>query len=79
MPGAVFDVEGNRIGYGGGYYDKFLQKLEIEFSTQQREVYKIAVAFECQMTELGNIISETYDIKPNCIITEKRKLLIIAC
>lgn len=62
MPGAVFDEDCNRIGYGGGYYDKFLQKLQ-DFS-----VCKVAVAFDCQMVEKGLIPAELYDIKPDYIV-----------
>jgi len=70
MPGAVFDTEGNRIGYGGGYYDKFLQTLEGLHSKDNQNgfVYKLALAFECQMVPLGLIQSEDYDIKPDKII-----------
>lgn len=28
MPGLAFDLKGNRIGYGKGYYDKFLSTLQ---------------------------------------------------
>lgn len=77
MPGVVFDAAGNRIGYGGGFYDKFLERLENELSGQNGQLYKLAVAFECQMVEIGNITSESFDIKPNCIVTEKNKFFVI--
>lgn len=72
MPGVAFDAEGNRIGYGGGYYDKFLQKLESK--VKKANVYKLAIAFQCQMVE--KIISASYDVKPNIIITEETEYTI---
>lgn len=70
MPGAAFDGEGNRIGYGGGYYDKYLQRLEEELPS--KNICKVAVAYECQMVENGSIENEIHDIKPDYIITEDR-------
>lgn len=67
IPGAVFDEDCNRIGYGGGYYDKFLQKIK-DFA-----VYKVAVAFDCQMVEKGLIPVELYDIKPDYIVHTNEK------
>lgn len=76
MPGAVFDEAGNRIGYGGGYYDKFLQGLQLELEEKNQRIgssaCRIAIAFECQLVEIGQIQSEEHDIKPNYIITEDR-------
>lgn len=71
MPGAAFDKKGNRIGYGGGYYDKYLQQLETKMSSQN--IYKTAVVFECQIVETGLIEQEAHDIKPDCIVTETHK------
>ncbi len=70
MPGVVFDEKRNRIGYGGGYYDKYLQRLEEKLPS--KNICKVAVAFECQMVENGSIESEIHDIKPDYIITEDR-------
>ena len=70
MPGAVFDKEGGRIGYGGGYYDKFLKNLEAAILPEN--LCKMAVAFECQMVETGIIDKEEHDIRPDYIVTEKR-------
>lgn len=69
MPGVAFDESGNRIGYGGGYYDKFLQQLELRLS--QKNIYKIAIAYECQIVEVGMIENEEHDVKPDFIITEE--------
>ena len=63
MPGTVFDKEGNRIGYGGGFYDRFLEA--------HPQVSTAALAYELQLVEPGRIETEQTDQKPACIITEK--------
>ena len=67
VPGAAFDLKGNRIGYGAGYYDKFLSKLD-------KSIPKIALAFDFQIME--NVHSHEYDVPMDYIITENR---IIKC
>ena len=74
MPGAVFDEVGGRIGYGGGYYDKFLQKLEQLVPSQN--LFKIAVAFQCQIVEAGMILREEHDVKPDYVYTEVEQIQI---
>lgn len=60
MPGVAFDFERNRIGYGKGFYDRYLaDKAALQMKT-------IAVGYQCQMTE--HIPSEGNDIKPCQII-----------
>ena len=68
LPGAVFDRDGNRIGYGGGYYDKYLCWLESKVSPER--IYKVALAYECQMVDVAVIENEPHDIKVDCVITE---------
>lgn len=63
MPGIAFDIQKNRIGYGGGFYDRYLQQHMSDF-------YKIAICYDFQVVE--HIMSEAFDIKPDKIITEKR-------
>ena len=63
MPGVAFDKEGNRIGYGGGYYDKYLEKNIFKAK-------KIALAYEEQILE--KIETDYHDIEVDFIInTEK--------
>lgn len=62
MPGVAFDDSGNRIGYGGGYYDKYL-------SNYKEETENVALAYDMQL--LNKIEIEGHDIKVNYIITEK--------
>lgn len=68
IPGAVFDKEGNRIGYGKGYYDKYLQKLTNVLKSAS--VCKMAVAYECQLVDVGRIKSETHDVRMDFVVTE---------
>ena len=66
VPGAVFDRSGNRLGYGAGYYDRFLAPLD--------RVVKIAPAFA------GQIVPELpvgeWDVSMDTIVTESE---IIRC
>ncbi len=57
MPGVAFDRYRNRIGYGKGFYDRFLaDKKDLQNRT-------IAVGFKCQLVE-EEIVCGEYDIKP---------------
>ena len=79
MPGAVFDEDGNRIGYGGGYYDKFLQRLKDKMEDclmEMNAVSIVAVAFDCQIVARGQIQSEVHDWRVQYIVTESRTITI---
>lgn len=64
MPGVVFDKDGHRIGYGKGFYDRYLERL----SEAGINIYKIALCYECQM--LSEIPNEEHDISVDMVITE---------
>ncbi len=61
MPGAAFDPLRNRIGYGKGFYDKYL------WDKEELQVYTIAIGFTCQIVE--GIPAQENDIKPYQVIT----------
>ncbi|MGL4873414.1 MAG: 5-formyltetrahydrofolate cyclo-ligase [Clostridium sp.] len=61
LPGLAFDLNGGRVGYGGGYYDKYLDK---------KKVVKIALSYELQILE--KVPMEEHDIRYDCLISEKR-------
>ena len=61
VPGSVFDKKGNRIGYGGGFYDRFLAK--------QQGLYSIGLAYACQMTD--EIPADTWDRSVDMVITDE--------
>ena len=64
VPGAAFDRQGNRLGLGGGYYDRFLKRVP--------NVKRIALAFDYQL--IDSVPSETHDAKMNIIITESETI-----
>lgn len=74
IPGAAFDREGNRIGYGGGYYDKYLHWLKGRLPSES--ICKVAVAYECQMVEAGSIEKELYDVQMDYVMTESEEIKI---
>lgn len=62
VPGVAFTDQGDRIGYGYGFYDRFLEK--------HPHSSKIAFAYEFQIHHLFQ--SEIHDIKMDYICTEKQ-------
>jgi 5-formyltetrahydrofolate cyclo-ligase len=60
LPMLGFDRAGGRIGYGAGYYDRFLSKHPV--------LKKIGIAYGCQ--EVGEIPVDENDIRMDLIITE---------
>ncbi len=69
MPGAAFDREKNRIGYGGGYYDRYLSALSAEREQRTENIESIALAFSCQI--FAKIPREPHDLRPDRIVTER--------
>ena len=61
MPGVAFDRKNNRVGYGGGFYDRFLEK--------NPDILRVAVAFDFQI--LDQVPVWPTDIRPQIIVTEK--------
>lgn len=65
VPGVVFDEEGNRYGYGKGYYDRYLAAFP--------ELRPMALAYEHQVEK--QLVVEPTDVPMECIYTENRILL----
>lgn len=61
VPGLAFAESGYRIGYGKGYYDKFL--------AQNPSVFKFGAAFSCQLC--NEAFEAEHDIRLDAIVTEK--------
>lgn len=60
VPGVAFDKSGNRIGYGGGFYDAYISRYP--------DLKKVALAYEFQVLE--TIPAEDFDQAVDMIITE---------
>lgn len=60
MPGAVFDRQRNRIGYGKGFYDRYLADKEA------LTLRTIAVGYQCQL--IDELPTNEWDIKPYQVI-----------
>ena len=64
LPGCAFDANGGRMGYGGGFYDRFLEKYP--------ELKRVALAYEEQLVE--KVPREMHDKRVDVIVTEERTL-----
>lgn len=63
VPGVAYDVKGYRLGYGGGYYDRFLPGLRPNAVT-------VGLAYDFQV--VSTIYPEAHDWPVTFVITEKR-------
>ena len=64
VPLLAFDKNFNRIGYGGGFYDRYINRLK-----KIKKIITIGVAFSFQ--KIKKIPVEKYDIKLDFVVTEK--------
>ncbi|MEW5898924.1 MAG: 5-formyltetrahydrofolate cyclo-ligase [Bacillota bacterium] len=67
VPGVAFDEKGNRLGYGGGYYDRFLPQT-------RPGCFHVAPAFELQIRP--ELTPDPYDCPVHCLVTEKRVIYV---
>ncbi|MBR4864958.1 MAG: 5-formyltetrahydrofolate cyclo-ligase [Oscillospiraceae bacterium] len=58
MPGLAFDPEGHRIGYGGGFYDRFL--------AEEPNHPTVALCYDFQV--LPKLETEEFDIPVDCVL-----------
>lgn len=61
VPGAVFDREGGRFGYGKGFYDRYFARYP--------QILRVGIAYEHQMEE--KLPKEKWDIPMDYIVTEQ--------
>ena len=64
VPLVAFDNNLNRLGYGGGYYDRVIKKL-----SGKKKIFKIGLAFSVQ--KINNVPITKYDKKLDYIVTDK--------
>jgi 5-formyltetrahydrofolate cyclo-ligase len=69
VPGVAFDIHRGRLGYGGGFYDKYIHQL---MKQQVSVPYKLALAFDLQIVD--EVPCEAHDLRTDMIITETRTL-----
>jgi 5-formyltetrahydrofolate cyclo-ligase len=69
VPGLAFDLQGGRLGYGGGYYDRFAESAHIGAS----KPYWLGISFEAQL--IAEVPLEEHDLKMDGMITERNMYL----
>ncbi len=60
VPGVAFDIYGNRMGYGKGFYDRYLSDKEV------LRTYSIGIGYKCQ--QVDKLPIDEFDIKPYQVI-----------
>ena len=65
LPGSVFDERGGRMGYGGGYYDRFV-------STKAPQALRVGLAYDLQLVKRAPL--QAHDELLDFIVTETRTI-----
>ena len=65
VPGLAYTKDGARLGYGGGFYDRFYELM----GQQEKEITWIGIGYEEQITD--QIPMDQFDIKLNILITNE--------
>ena len=64
VPGCAFDTAGGRMGYGGGFYDRFMERYP--------DVLRVALAYDIQVVQ--SVPTEAHDMPVDFIVTETRTM-----
>ena len=77
VPGLAYDLSGGRIGYGGGYYDRFAEKMYMEVQKKQIEGQNVTLPLYAGLVLPGQLLPpndipmEPQDFRLNLLFTEK--------
>jgi len=74
LPLLAFDAQGNRLGYGAGFYDKTLAKLP---NYVQSKLLRIGLAYDFQQVEI--VPTAPHDVALDGVVTESRFLNFSSC
>ncbi|MFC5647576.1 5-formyltetrahydrofolate cyclo-ligase [Paenibacillus solisilvae] len=70
VPGLAFDLLGGRLGYGGGYYDRFYERLcKLTAEQAKRFPYWIGAGYELQLTH--EVPMDPHDARLQAVVTEQ--------
>ena len=72
VPMLMFDKNLNRLGYGGGYYDKSINELKTHFVGEKKDF--VTIGLENSIQETKSISHEPHDERLDFVITEKKLL-----
>ena len=64
VPGVAFDVRGGRVGYGAGFYDRFLRRTE---------AFTVGLGFDLQVVD-GDVPAGGSDLPIDAVVTEERTI-----
>lgn len=65
LPGLAFDIERKRVGYGGGFYDKYLDRYGAD------RFFKAGICYDFQMQKQDMIEADNNDIAVDVVITDR--------
>ena len=72
MPGAAFDRSRHRIGYGKGFYDRYLDRWHHMVKQPEIRLTTAALAYSCQV--VPQLPYEAHDVLPDLLVTEREIL-----
>jgi 5-formyltetrahydrofolate cyclo-ligase len=64
VPGVAFDAHGTRVGYGAGYYDRFLRRTD---------AFTVGLGFDLQVVD-GDLPAGTFDLPIDAVVTDERTI-----
>ena len=68
VPLVAYDLNLNRLGYGGGFYDRYINKI-----SKIKKIFTIGLAYSFQ--QIKKVPTNRFDKKLDCIVNEKEILI----